>query len=368
MNISHINKLYAPWIGGVETHVQDVCEGLARTTDWRLNVLCCSPTWKSESYVHNGVHIQKVPSLGLYWSMPVSPGFPVALRNVKSDILHFHFPNPLADLSYLLTRPKGKVVVTWHSDIIKQQFFLRFYKKPLAQFLSQTDKILVTSPVMAQNSPFLRNFQDKTEVVPLSVDPEVYALTESLEKRVKTIQKTHGRFVLFVGRLVYYKGAQVLLEALQGTDIKVLMIGEGPLKSDLEARMSQTLDTGQVTILPSQPFDQLLAYFHACDFFVLPSIFSSEAFGIVQLEAMACKKAVVSTTLLTGVPWVNQHQQTGLSVPPNNADALREALTCLWSNTQFRSTYGNAGYDRVCTIFSQKKMISTIKALYETIV
>ena len=108
--------------------------------------------------------------------------------------------------------------------------------------------------------------------------------------------------VLFVGRLVPYKGVDVLLEALKGLDAVALIVGEGPLRARLEEQ-ARELGVCRVSVrfLGAVDDDELAALYRACNIFVLPSVTRQEAFGVVQLEAMAAGKPVVSTDLGTGV-------------------------------------------------------------------
>ena len=364
MKVLQINKLYTPWIGGVETHVQQLSEGLEQA-GVKVEVICCNTSWRSQRDCINGVPVFRSGSFGMAFSMPIAPLFPVDLRKHPADILHFHFPNPKADLSYWIARPKGKIVVTWHSDIVKQKRFLAVYRKPLMAFLHKADRIIATSPNMANNAIFLQPFHQKISVIPLSINPKKYEKNLCIQKKVNKIKLENGRFLLFVGRFVYYKGADILLQALRGTSVKAIFIGEGPIKSACEAEAKRRLSPDQAIFLPPQSFETLLAYFHACEFLVLPSVATSEAFGIVQLEAMVSEKPVISTNLPTGVPYVNQHGQTGLVVPPMDVLALNTAIQTLWHDPLLCKQMGLQAKKRVLTEFSEEKMLSRMMNLYD---
>lgn len=154
--VLQVNKLYYPHIGGVEKVVQEIAEGLKDRVDMKV-LVCQSSERRGLKESINGVPITKVGSLGTLWSMPLAPGFPFHLRSMAkwADILHFHMPFPLGDFSYLLSARKSgkKVVVTWHSDIIRQKRALKFYKPYLDRFLSCVDRILITSPAPLEHSP-----------------------------------------------------------------------------------------------------------------------------------------------------------------------------------------------------------------------
>jgi glycosyltransferase involved in cell wall biosynthesis len=364
MKILQINKLYYPWLGGVETHVKELAEELVKDKQIQLKVLCCNTEFKTSKEIINNIEVIKAASLGIFFSLPISFSFFEFLRTERADILHFHLPNPLAVLAYLLVKPKGKVIITWHSDIVRQKWVLFFYKPFLNLFLKKADKIIATSENMLESSPFLQEHKAKTTIIPLGLDLERYQKTDQIKKLATEIQQKQNRFILFVGRLVYYKGVDVLLKALKGTDVKLIVIGEGELEKKLKNYAKENLIVDQICFLGPQPFENLLAYYYACDFLVLPSVSRSEAFGIVQLEAMTCARPVVSTRLGTGVEYVNQDGVTGFTVAPKNANELQKAILKLWDDAELGQKMGQAAYDRVKKEFGKEKMITRIKKVY----
>jgi glycosyltransferase involved in cell wall biosynthesis len=376
VKVLQINKLYQPWIGGVEQHVQDLSEELAKN-NLEISVLAIAEKGKKEKYTLNKVKIFKAPNhlykffkKTLLFSMPINIFFPVYLKkNAKDkDIIHFHLPNPLAVMAYFFAKPKGKIVVMWHSDIVKQKFFLTFYKPILYKFLRKVDTILTTSPNMINNSPYLKNFQEKCQVLHLGIDPKEYILSTEETKEIKDYQSEKKQTeLLFVGRLTYYKGAAVLIKSIKNINAHLTIIGDGYLKEECLSEIKKYRLENNITILPSQSRRELIKWFHKCDIFILPSIATSEAFGIVQLEAMICKKPVISTNLPTGVPYVNQDKHTGIIVPVGNSDSLHTAIKELIDNKELREFYGENGYKRVISEFTNEKMAENVMRVYETI-
>lgn len=368
MKILQVNKLYHPWIGGIEKVVQDIAEGLKDKAD--VSVLVCQPKGRGRQEVVNGVRVVRAGSLGILFSMPVSLRFPFLLRKLgkHADVLHFHMPFPLGVISYFLARPKGKVVLWWHSDIVRQKKLLLFYKPLLLRFLKRADRVLVATPESIESSPYLSGFRDKCDVVPFGIDTRGFQLSSDVRREVKRIRAKRGsNIVLFVGRLIYYKGAEHLIRAMKDVDGRLLIVGEGPLEGQLRSLAAELAIEDKVVFLGRIPEREMAAYYHACDVFVLPSIARSEAFGIVQLEAMACGKPVVNTDLPTGVPRVSRHGETGLTVPPADPAALTEAINKLLQDSDFREQCGSNALRRVEEHFSMNRMIDDVYRIYEKV-
>jgi glycosyltransferase involved in cell wall biosynthesis len=369
IEILQVSKLYFPWLGGVETHVQDLSEHLARYDDLSLRVLVCNDVFAYKDEWISGVRVKKLANVlhlflkrVLLFSTPVSLTFPFWLRQMKADILHFHLPNPLAVLAYFLVRPRGKLVVTWHSDIVKQKKLARLLRPLEEWFLRKADLILATSPNMITHSSSLAKFREKCRVVPLGINANRYGEPAGMEAR------DHAKkAILFVGRLVYYKGVHVLVEAMRGVDAELIIIGRGPLHDELIAAIKANGLEDRISIIPPVPFDKLIEYYYRSDVFILPSIASSEAFGIVQLEAMACGKPVISTNLPTGVPFVNEHGKTGLVVKPGDASELREAIRVLLGDDGLRLRMGECARNRVLAEFTNDRVAERVRSIYKSL-
>jgi glycosyltransferase involved in cell wall biosynthesis len=173
--------------------------------------------------------------------------------------------------------------------------------------------------------------------------------------------------ILAVGRLVYYKGMKFLIQAMSQIDATLVIIGEGPLRAELEREAAGNGTSGRVTFL-GEIDGNLASYYHACDVLALPSCERSEAFGLVQLEAMACGKPVVNTQIDSGVPYASLDGLTGLTVPPRSSEAMATALNRLLDNNELRMEMGRAARDRVVKEFGIRQMAARTLALYRTVV
>ena len=217
-----------------------------------------------------------------------------------------------------------------------------------------------------QDVPALAAYRAKCVVIPYGLDPDRYQPTAAVRARADALrERAGGPILLFVGRLVPYKGLDVLLRALPGLEAQTVIVGDGPLRGALET-MVRELGLGDRVQLAGEVTDEeRLAWLHACAALVLPSTTRQEAFGMVQLEAMLCGRPVVSTDLPTGVPWVNVHGETGLVVRAGDAASLRGALDRLVDDADLRQALGAAARARALNMFTADRMCAAALALYQ---
>jgi rhamnosyl/mannosyltransferase len=259
-------------------------------------------------------------------------------------------------------------VLTYHSDIVRQRFLGAAYRPLLRRVLERVDRIIVGSPPMIANSETLAPYADKCRVVPFGIETERFEPTAAVLARAAELRGGHRRpVVLFVGRLIYYKGADVLVRAMADVDADLVMVGAGPLQAELESTAAALGMADRVTIVPPVVDDELAAWYRAADVFCLPSVARSEAYGLVQLEAHASGTPVVSTNLPTGVPWVNVDGETGLVVPPSDAPALAAALRTLLADGPLRARMGAHARERALTTFGVQAMVDGTLAVYDEV-
>lgn len=362
MDILQVNKFYYPEVGGIEHVVQNIAEGLP--DPYQTRVLAARPRGLGGSERHNGVNVKKASSLGIAMSVPLAPTFPLQLRAAarNADIVHHHLPNPLSTVSQL-TGGTGNstVIATYHSDIVRQATALKVYRPVLDRFLDRVDRILVTSERLLDHSEILDLYEEKCSIVPLSVDLDTIDAENPPELEIDT----SGPVVLFVGRLNYYKGVEYLVDAMEEIEATLLVAGDGERRSALIQRARERGVDDQIQFLGYVSDTKLASAYRTADLFVLPSVEPSEAFGIVQLEAMARGLPVVNTSLPTGVPWVSQDGETGLTVPPRDATALADAVNTLLEEDERRHRYGEQARKRVERLFTREKMIRNIQTIYD---
>ena len=282
------------------------------------------------------------------------------------DVVNLHSPYPWGELSFLQASPDVPSVVLYHSDIVRQRLLLIAYRPFLERFLDRVDLIVTSSPNMVRHSPFLALRAEKCRVVPFGLPARRLAATPAVLRRAAELRAAHAgrKIVLFVGRLVYYKGADVLVRAMAGVDADLVLIGRGPLEAELRELASAGGIAARVTFLVPQVDDELAAWYHAADVFCLPSVARSEAFGLVQIEAHAAGTPVVSTDLPTGVPYANPDCVTGLMAPPGDAAALAAALKRLLGDDELRARLGGQAQARALREFTVPRMVARTLDVY----
>jgi glycosyltransferase involved in cell wall biosynthesis len=368
LRVLHVGKFYPPSRGGMEKVVQVLCEAERAVLDSQVLVANDGPRTVRESV--NGVPVTRVGVFTKVGSVAVSPALPLWMRRLRSDVMVIHEPNPWALAAHALARPQGKLVVWFHAEVVRPQWRYRaFYRPFLRRVLWRADRIIVASPPVAEYADELKDFRDKCVVIPYAIEPEPWPPSDEVQRRVREIRTDRtGPLVLFVGRMVPYKGVDVLLRALEQVDARAILVGEGPLKATWQQLAAELGIASRVEFAGEVDQTMLAALYHACDVFVLPSVTRAEAFGMVQIEAMACRKPVVSTSLPSGVPWVNKDGETGIVVPPGDVPALRDALSTLVADPDLRARMGERGRARVMTEFTIERMVSQTTALYSDLV
>lgn len=364
VKVVHIYKDYYPVLGGIENHLRLLAEGLVKR-GLEVTVLVTSLTGQTTTLEMNGVRVIKAGRLVTLASTPLSLSLFLIVRRLKPDIAHLHFPYPWGELAHLWLGKARRTVITYHSDIVRQRNLLRFYKPFLWRLLAKADRIIASSDHYLKGSLYLSRHADKSTVIPYGIDLKRFT---SPPADAGAIRKRHGSpLLLFVGRLRYYKGLQYLLEAMRDIEARLLIVGKGPMEKEWLNLATGLGLAKRVTFMGEVPEEELPLYYHACDIFVLPASERSEAFGIVQLEAMASGKPVVCTELGTGTSYVNIDGQTGLVVPPRDPAALAGAIERLLSDPGLREEMGQRARERVEKEFSHQRMIDSTLALYKEV-
>lgn len=360
MRILHIYKDYHPVVGGIENHIKLLAEAQA-ACGHQVGVLVTSRDARTRVETRNGVRVIFAARLATLLSTPISLALFTRVRAETPDIAHLHFPYPLGEVAQLFCGRARRVVLTYHSDIIRQKITRALYRPLMERVLARVDRIIATSPNYIASSPVLARWKEKCVVVPLGIDPAPFESARDARPR----DAHHPVRLLFVGKLRYYKGVNYLLEALRELPrAHLTIVGAGPQARAWRAYAHALGLAERVQFVGEVRDEELPAYYAACDIFVLPASERSEAFGAVQLEAMAAGKAVVCAELGTGTSFVNRDGETGLVVPARDPRALARALARLSDDAELRARMGAAGRARVRQEFTLETMTARVQAVY----
>lgn len=364
--LQHI-KYFHTTHGGMERVVEDLVPELNGYADLEVDVLCQGPERREYALSPRGRVFQArtdlaVANASLSWQ-DLRTWQRIASRY---DIVHVHAPWPQSDLNLLLSRYDGAVIVHWHRDIVRQRVLYALYRGLERWLLRRADRICVTSPKLLAESTALEGFREKGVVIPIGIGEAMHVIGEDEAAAVRA--RHAGRAIVFaLGRLVPYKGFEHLVRGAAGLPANglVLIAGEGPLRRELESLIAQRGLQDRVRLLGPITDRDVELHMRACDVFCLPSADKSEAFGIVQIEAMRAARPVVTTRLLgSGIDWVNQDGVTGLTVEPERPDALAQALSRLLQDAELARRLGANGRRRYEELFTARKMAEQVRAMY----
>jgi rhamnosyl/mannosyltransferase len=373
LRVTMVNKYYyPPHLGGVETVVRNLSEGLVAETGADVRAVVSNEGGERVDEMVGGVEVVRLPRQFALSSAPIAFSMPRTLRlearrPSPPDIINLHFPYPWGELSWLMARPDIPMVLSYHSDIVRQKKLLAAYKPFLEAVLDRADLITTSSPNLRDGSPFLSTRADKVRLIDygLRVDQIAEPPAEVLA-RAEQIRAEHAgrKIVLFVGRLVYYKGAEVLVRAMADVDADLVIIGSGPLEGELREIAQANGVAARTTWEHPREDSELSAYYRAADVFCLPSVANSEAFGLVQIEAHAAGTPAISTNLPTSVPYANLDGVTGLTVPVGDVGALASALNRLLGDDELRARLGEQACARALSKFTIPRMVAQAVDVY----
>ncbi|PUE16074.1 glycosyltransferase [Limnohabitans sp. MMS-10A-178] len=368
MRVLQISKFYPPVMGGIESVAWELTEGLNRA-GVPTDVLCSNQKlWKTQDKAASGYRICRSGSLGTVLSTSIAPSMVFHLRRLATDceIIHLHMPDPMAAMAVLLARPQGRLVVHWHSDVIRQRWALKLYEPLQEWILRRADMVIATSHSYFEDSYPLQPWRHKVRVVPIGITDRVEGADSA---KVAAYRQLAGgrRIVLAIGRMTYYKGFDVLIDAAAylPQDCVVFIGGSGELLNEYQELVIRRGLNSRIALLGHVHQDNLLSLLEACSVFCMPSNVRAEAYGVAMLEAMLMSKPIVASDISgSGVPWVNVHGLTGLNVPVSNPAALAAGLTSILTDDELRDRFGNAARKRYLQEFNVDLMIQRVLNLY----
>jgi rhamnosyl/mannosyltransferase len=369
LKVLQLSKFFAPVFGGIESVAWELAEGLNRA-GVQADVLCANqaPRTSSELRAPSNYRVVRAASWGTILSTSMAPALIRELGRMAAhyDVLHVHMPDPMAALAIAAVRPKARVVVHWHSDVVRQRWALKLYEPLQRWLLERADVVVATSAPYAAASGPLAPFRHKVAVIPIGIsDNQGQGCSV---KAAALRQQFRGRRMIFsLGRMTYYKGFDVLIDAATALpdDSVVVIGGDGPLREGYRSAVARRGLAGKVIFPGHINDDDLPSYFEACDVFCMPSTVRAEAYGVAMVEAMVMGKPIVASDIEgSGVPWVNVDGQTGFNVPVGRPASLTAALRRLLDDAGLRHRLGSASRQRYVSDFNAELMTKRTIALY----
>jgi glycosyltransferase involved in cell wall biosynthesis len=371
MRILCFGRFYDEIPGGMQRHVEHLFASLSDRVEYVH--LVPSRTTQGARFTLHGAPVVRTPSLNVDGSLALSPGLVFEAmrlqRQYRFDLIHLHFPDPMSHLASLALPRHIPRIVSWHADIVRQKTLLRLYRPLLERAIRQAAALVVATPAHISNSSDLRTLADpkRTHVIPYGFDLRPFDEPHPQAQAIR--ERFPGKRVFALGRHVYYKGFDVLIRAWRDVDPEAHLVigGVGPVTEQWQGLVRELGLSDRVSFVGLIDETMLPAYYQAADVFCLPAVSEAEAFGIVQVEAMASGVPVVSTRLNNGVDYVNQDGVSGLIVPPGDAQALAQALNRLLGDTALRARLGAQARERALSEFSMAAMGERMLDLYTNV-
>jgi len=368
MRVLHIFKTYLPDnYGGIEQVINQIALGSAKLgVNTEVLTLTKEPGERTIELDGHIVHRAKEDFNFASTGVSLSVFRQFAQLSKQVDIIHYHFPWPMMDLLHFSARLKKPSVLTYHSDIVKQKRLLKLYEPLRNRFLASVDRIVATSPNYLESSDVLKLFQDKVDVIPIGIDKATYPKPDD-SKLASWRNELGDKFFLFIGMLRYYKGLHILIRAAREASSKIVIVGAGPIESELKSQVRESGLTN-VVFLGKVSDEDKSALLTLCYGVVFPSHLRSEAFGVSLLEGAMFGKPMISSEIGTGTTFINIEGETGLVIPPGDHHALSQAMNWLVAHPTEAKMMGEQAEKRYWQLFTAEQMVESYVQLYRKLI
>lgn len=368
MKVLNIVKYYDPCQGGMETVVKNIVEGIIDSSD-DINFTVYSNDHtrnlaKSVVEKNRETIIKEITPLYLK-SQPLNLRYPSLKKLIEdNDVIHHHYPFPTMEFTlmrYLKQMSNKKFIITWHANIKNSRWswIEKIYNPMIKKLLDRADVIIVTSPQLFEASIVLQEYSEKVKVIPLSFDPKFLSVSQKKYPIGRRFE------LLFVGKLREYKGVEYLIKSVENLEVNLKIVGNGEELQRLKSLVEVLNIENKVIFISNANDNELVELYKKADLFILPSINEAEAFGVVQLEALANALPVINTNLKSGVPFVSLDSYSGITVEPKNSEGLRAAIEKIINSKEIYELYSLNALERV-KVFSRKKMSEAYTKIYKS--
>jgi glycosyltransferase involved in cell wall biosynthesis len=367
MRVLHCFKVYKPdMTAGITEVIANITAGMPAGIE--SSILTCRLRGAASHTIVDGIPVERTSTLGQISSLPISPTYlwRFYVRSRDADVVAFHGPFPLVDIAVNSGFCRSRaLVVHWHAEIVGRALLRPIFDPLMRGTIKRADRIIVTDLTMIEGSSYLESARDKCRIVRFGIDTGYWsALSAENKAAIGEMQRANPRLVVACGRLIPYKGFDVLIRAMRSVDGHLTIIGAGPLKANL---IDLARDLGvdkRITFAGYLDRAEQRQVMNAGRVFVLPSTNKAEGFGLVQLEAMSCGLPVVNTNLPTTVPHVARDGLEGLTVEVGNDQALAAAINRLLDDPDLATRLGSAGQRRARSVYDGKVFTAGVADVY----
>jgi glycosyltransferase involved in cell wall biosynthesis len=367
--VVHLGKFFHPAHGGIERMVRALAHEQAKL-GCSVRVICMDHERGRATRVEQDgpVEVVRLRRAMSFCKLDHCPDLPRVIRESDADLLHLHTPNPSMILGLLRSGDRRPLVVSHVSDVIKQRLRRLLFSPIERACYDRARLVLAMSSPYIGGSALLRRYIDRVAVLPIGLDLTPFLdPSPAVVGRSVLLRRSHpGPLWFSCGRLVYYKGLETALHALRSVPGTLLIAGDGRSRPGLERLATRLNLKDRVRFLGRIPSDEdLIAHYLAADAFWFPSNARSEAYGLVQVEAMASGCPVINTAIPhSGVPWVSRHEETGLTVPVDDPAAFAAAARRLLEEPGLRNRLATGARARTIAEFRSEAMGRRSLALY----
>jgi glycosyltransferase involved in cell wall biosynthesis len=384
MKILMVMPYFYPKIGGVENYTYNIAKGLVKKHKW--DVIIVTSNYEGKEYIIENIEGLKVYRLP-YWfkisNTPINLFWFKQITNIckkeKPDLVNGHTPVPfISDVAAQVAKKFDiPFILTYQNDLIKESKLLNFiiliYYHVLGYKTGDiAKKIITTSDYYSTISHFLKKYMHKVAIISPGVDINLY---DSVKPKNALVQKYIDRkIVLFVGQLDKthaHKGLHLLIEAVSNAkqnikSIYLIVVGKGDMINEYKAIALKYGLKDNFEMITNADNKKLISYYKLANTVVLPSINKSEGFGMVLLEAGACKKSVIGSNI-GGISYAIQNNKTGLLVTPGDINNLEHTITKLLLDKNLSTKLGEAGYSRIKSQFTWDSQIEKTYKLFQSL-
>lgn len=364
-----VGKYYPPEFGGVERYTRDVADAVSDRH--QVTVVVHSRTAEDSIEKNANVTVIRCGTAKTISSQPLSPSMFRHLRALKPDLVHFNAPNFWGAAMLLLMNYNAPLMITHHADVFGRPILRRIVMPLYRQLARQAKGVVVNSLTNAYGSIDLPRNAGPFVEIPWGVDQRLFDINDASRAEISAERRQRygdSPVIGFVGRFVRYKGLSILIEALAHLEgVHALLIGNGPLRSQINEQVRAANLASRVHFLGDIDEAKKIRAMAMMDLLVLPSVDTTETFGLAQIEAQLMGLPVIASRLPTGVTDVTIDNVTGILVEPRNPIALADAISRLIDDRALSQRLGVAGHKYALERFTLDTFKKRFGELFEAV-